>query len=100
MRLGRFLKSPGDVKRYTVDYVDWVDDDETVLTVQGTTPPNIGAFEVSAFGVNPDAKSVFFYVSGGIDGKEYPVMLTITTSKAQIKEDSVTFMVTIDGRAR
>ena len=40
MRLGSFVKSPVERKRYTIDYSDWLDTGETVGLYDGTADGN------------------------------------------------------------
>lgn len=93
MKLAKFRKSPGDRKRYEVNYEDWLNSDEllTSVTMQGNVETD--NFYVEAFTLTSDKKEVIFYVSGGIAGSTYDVGVTISTSLSQIKEDTITFVV-------
>lgn len=94
MKLNKFRKGPADSKRYVVDYSDWLNDNETVLsvTVVGSVP--VDNFYVASFTVDIGGLQVIFYISGGVSGKSYDVTITATTSLAQVKQDTVTFVVT------
>lgn len=94
MRIGKFRKSPGDRKRYEVNYEDWLNEGEIItdVTMQGNVPAD--GFYVDGYVVDTDGKEVIFYVSGGASGFEYTVRVTVETSMQQIKEDTITFMVT------
>lgn len=93
-RVGKFRKVPADRKRYIIDYVDWLNEDELVTSVimSGSVPTD--NFYVDGFLVDVDGKQVIFYVSGGITGSSYDVTSTINTSLQQVKQDFVTFVVT------
>lgn len=93
MKLAKFRKSPGDRKRYEVNYEDWLNGGEVIETV--TMEGNVVGdnFYVEAYIVDADGKEVIFYVSGGVTGNNYDVKITIGTSLQQIKEDTITFVV-------
>jgi hypothetical protein len=93
-RLGKFTQTPTERKRYSVDYSPWLDLGETVASVvfapeQVTAPPLV----TDGVQASSDHLSVVFYVSGGLDGQVYRLLITATTSVGQIKEDFVTFSV-------
>lgn len=93
MRIGKFRKSPGDRKRYEINYEDWLNSGETVtdVTMSGNVPSD--DFYVDGYIVDADGKEVIFYVSGGLDGVEYTVGVEVETSLQQVKEDTITFKV-------
>jgi hypothetical protein len=89
MRVGRFKKGSADRKRYVVDYVDWLDVDETVTLVT-SAGNNIGdEFYIDGVLINTGGKEVIFYASGGVVGTKYTVTITATTSMGQVKQDTV-----------
>ena len=93
MRIGRFRKSPGDRKRYEINYGDWLNSGEilTGVTLGGNVPDD--QFYVDGFLVTAGGREVVFYVSGGVSGEEYEVSVSAQTSLGQIKEDTISFMV-------
>lgn len=93
MKLAKFRKSPGDRKRYEVNYEDWLNESEllTSVTMEGNVEDD--AFYVEAFTLTTDKKEVVFYISGGVTGSTYEVGITVATSLSQIKEDTITFVV-------
>ncbi len=95
MKLGRFIKSSGERKRYTLDYGDWLDTGETVLSTVFSVSP-ASALEVDASSISSDGTEVAFFVSGGTSGIVYTVGVAITTSSGQVKEDQVYFSVRND----
>jgi len=94
MQIGKFRKAVADRKKYTVDYVNWLESDETITAVAASVPAPADDFYVDMFVVDTTGKLVVFYVSGGLSSGEYRVVVKITTSENQIKEDWVTFVVT------
>lgn len=94
MPLAKYTKTPVEIKRYSVDYDDWLDTGEQLLGVDFvalpvTTPPLAAsglAFEVGS-------RAIQFLVSGGVDDVQYELLLTATTSNGQIKEAELLYVV-------
>lgn len=95
MQLGKYTKAPPDRKRYTIDYVDWLDVGELVSSaVYSIDPPtDTSPLVIDGTSINPAAQGVIFYASAGTDGTTYKVAVTMTTSNGQIREDTVLFVV-------
>lgn len=95
MRLGNFTKTPAEVKRYKVEYSDWLDTGEyvqsVVLTVTPTSPSN--PLTAAANSIGASATSFAFFVAGGVTGTVYTVDIRVTTTGGQIKEDTILFTV-------
>ncbi|MGE0677763.1 hypothetical protein [Pseudolabrys sp.] len=92
MSLAKYKKAPADVKRYAIDYSDWLDSGETIDSVSFAVSPS-GALSVPSNEISDDELSVTYFVSGGNDGVTYRVVVTIVTSGGQIKEDLILFVV-------
>lgn len=94
MRLGSFVKTPIERKRYAIDYSEWLDTGETLSTVVYTipvvtTPPLV----VDATSIGSANTVAVFFINGGLNGRQYTVEVVATTSGGQIKEDTVLFTV-------
>jgi hypothetical protein len=92
--LAKYIKTPDERKRYTIDYSDWLDVGETVTDVafaisNTTTPPLV----VEDDSLIDSSTGVAFFVGGGDDGETYEVLVTIDTSGAQIKQSLIMFDV-------
>ncbi len=92
-QLGRALKTPSDRKRYSVDYTDWLDTGELVVSAAIVVDPPAGTLLVDGVVVSGDGKSVVFFLSDGDDGETYRALITVQTSGGQSKEDFVTVLV-------
>jgi len=93
MRLGKCVKSPADLKQYTIEYVHWLNTDEVITDINYEVEAGRPSL-VTVDGVqllNPT--KVIFFVGGGDDGHTYKVVFTITTSAGQIKQDHILFQV-------
>lgn len=91
--LEKFTKTPSERKRYSIDYVDWLDDTERLTSLTfSVEPPN--ELEIDAHAIAPDGKSVVIFANAGEDGVEYTVTITAVTDGGQTKQDQVTFEVT------
>lgn len=95
MKLGTFTKTPLERKRYALDYTDWLDTGETVITSAFTVTPSTGATPliIDASSIDPGGKQVVFFANYGDNGVTYVVDVLITTSGGQTKEDQVNFLV-------
>lgn len=93
--LGKYVQTPIERKRYLLDYTDWFANSanptgtiDTIvfasLPVAGT-PAIVDAFEINL----PDLLTVTIFISGGVNGSQYRILATMTTSDGQIKEDEI-----------
>jgi hypothetical protein len=94
VKFATYKKTPSEKKRYTVSYVDWLDNGETVASVMyaidnDTVPPLM----IEASAVQPDGMGVTFFVSGGINDEQYQLNILMETNVGQRKEDWMTFVV-------
>jgi hypothetical protein len=91
--IAKFKKVPADRKRYVVDYADWVNENERIsgVTFEGNVPAD--NFYVDAYTIDGTGLQVIFYISGGLSGYSYDVTVTSTTSLAQVKQDTIRFVV-------
>ena len=94
MPLGRFKQHTNEIKRYSIDYTQWLDAGETVsdvvYTVQNVTVPPL---EVLDTVISDDNVQVTFYVSGGVDGESYEVVVKMSTTGGQVKEDELVYII-------
>lgn len=94
MKLGKFIKAPNERKRYSIDYNNWLDTGETILTrTFDVTPVTTVPLAVDASVILAGNRGIAFYVSGGVDDETYKVVTSITTSGGQVKEDVILFQV-------
>lgn len=93
--VARYVKAASERKRYQFLYSNWLDTGELVQGVvfainKVTVPPLV----VDGVQVTPDGLGVQYYVSGGVDGVDYIVSLTMTTNTGpQLKLDDVFFSI-------
>lgn len=93
--LARYVKAASERKRYQIKYDNWLDTGETVVSVtfainKTTSPPLV----VDGILNTGDGLGVQYYVSGGLDGTDYIITATLTTTTGpQIKIDDVFFSV-------
>lgn len=87
MALGKFIKSPNEIKRYSVDYVNWLDTGEYLSSATVTPPAGTLLADVGALGATPTQLS--FVVTGGDAGKSYKLTVSATTTTGQVKQDTV-----------
>lgn len=92
MLLGRRTISPGDTRRYAVDYSAWVNTTEELNAMAFDVdegPASVDSYEISS-----DGKSVILYVTGAVLATpEFNVTIEATTTLSQIRNDHVAFTV-------
>ena len=96
MALAKYVKAATDRKRYQIDYTDWLDTGEGVLSVAFATFNNTAITPLVVDGVQvlPTGLGVQYYVSGGVAGATYQITANLTTTTGpQAKLDEV--LVTI-----
>lgn len=95
MRLGRYVKSPDEAKRYSVEYVDWLDTGEYLQSVTFEISPISTGGELYAVAANIGASATkfIFFVTGGTENIDYEITVQVTTTGNQIKEDTILFSV-------
>jgi hypothetical protein len=95
MALVKYVKDPTDNKKYSVDYDDWLEAAETISDWEfSISPVSAGTPLV----VTNDAtlagdRSLEFFVGGGVANVTYGILLTITTSEGQIRQDRLVYVV-------
>ena len=90
--LAKYVKQPGERKRYQISYVNWLDTGEQVSTVDFVASDP--ALVVDDVQPTPDGVGVQYYVSGGVDGQTYTVTATLTTNTGpQVREDEIFFSI-------
>jgi hypothetical protein len=93
VRVGRFLKTPDERKQYTVDYTDWLAASEQITNLEFEIDPNNGELVIDGSLIDGTGKLITFFVSGGVDDKQYKIVVRVTTSSGQIKEDYILFTI-------
>lgn len=95
MKLGRFVKTTLERKRYVIDYNNWLDTGELIssraFTVTPTSPSS--SLFINGDANNVDNRSMYFFVNEGAVGVDYTLTIRITTSGGQVKEDTIIFSV-------
>jgi len=89
MRLGKFRKTPAEVKRYAISYDHWLDEGEYISTIAFAVSPSAGVLVVAPDTVGQNVRQVGFFISGGSDKQSYTLVVTMTTTGGQTKQDSI-----------
>lgn len=95
-RIGKYVKAQAERKRYQIDYTNWLDAGEAVLSVVFTIPNNslTNLIAVDGIAVLPGSLGVQYYISGGLDGVTYNIIATlITTTGPQTRVDDIVVSV-------
>lgn len=94
MLLDRFRVQPAETRKFTVDYSDRLQDGNLLAVIDSlivnvvTTPPF-----VVAGGFNAEMTKIVLWTQGGLDGTEYKLEVTITTSDGQTWQDEIFYTV-------
>lgn len=87
--LARFNKQPADIQDYDIDFNEWL----TGFSDTGashTVTVDTGITKVSSTLI---AGVVKVWLSGGVDGNNYKVTATLTTTGGRIKQAEITIKV-------
>lgn len=94
MRLGKYFKTPDEVKRYSIEYENWLDTGEYLSSVTfQTISTNTGALSITSDIIRPNTTKVEFFASDGDDGQTYEIAVTMNTTSGQTKQDVIFFSV-------
>jgi hypothetical protein len=93
MKVGKFVKTPAERKRYALDYSNWLDTGETVNGSSFAISPTTGTPLYIDGQAIVGGTQLSFYVNGGLDQNDYLVTVTITTTGGQTKQDTLTINV-------
>jgi hypothetical protein len=87
--IGAATKTSTEIKRYKIDYTDWLDIGETVTAVTYTALGSAPLITVSGATINAGGLGVTFFINGGLDSYSYELKVEITTSGGQVKDDYI-----------
>lgn len=87
MILSTYTKQPADTLDYDVDYTEWLDAGDTLISAV-TSVDVVGLTVAAPMIVGSKVK---LWVSSGTHGTTYKVTLTVTTEHGRIKQDEVRF---------
>lgn len=97
MILGSMEKQPGETRRLIVDWASRflaTSESEVISSLVIEIPDNTAATPLAITEITvPPYGAGYFLVSGGVDGTEYTLELTATTSLGQVIEDEVKIVV-------
>jgi hypothetical protein len=77
-----------------VKYDRWLEEGERIINVTtAILPVTAPPFAVTNVVIGPDGDRFAYFTSGGVDGEDYVVTITITTNVDQVREDELLFGV-------
>jgi len=98
--LDRFIKQPAEIKKYQIDYSEWLATGETVtsvvtaVTLLNPATDDVGEPTMTIGTTQIVGGNVYeYYVSAGTDGKRYKVTFQASTSDTQTVESEIEFKV-------
>lgn len=94
MALGKYFKTPNAVKRYSIDWSDWLDLGETISGVTfAVTPVDASPVVISGNTINTAGTGITFYAGGGVDKTNYSVIATMNSSGGQVDDRDILIIV-------
>ena len=88
--LNRYRQQPGENLKRLIDYTDWLEEDEVIVTVDVTISPTTDTpLVVDSALIDDEGKKFAYYTSGGEDGTDYTITFALATNAAQVREDEV-----------
>ena len=98
--LDRFIKQPAEIKKYQIDYSEWLATGATVtsvvtaVTLINPASGDVGEPTMTIGTTQIVGGTVYeYYVSLGTDGKRYKVTFQASTSDSQTVESEIEFKV-------
>lgn len=98
--LDRFNKQPGEIKKYQIDYSEWLAAGATVTAVTpvvallNSDPSDVGEPTLTLGTPSIIGGTVYtYYLSSGTDKKLYKITFSADTSDAQREESEIEFKV-------
>lgn len=95
MFLDRFFMQPAEIRQFTIDYTDRLQDPNILQSINSTvvTPVTTTPFVINSAGIGTTLRTVIIYCGGGEDGERYKVEVTVQTTDGQIWQDELEFVV-------
>ncbi len=95
--IGKFEKTPTEIKRYEIDYSQFLNTNETVSVVTFEIDPTsvTAPLIVLEYVIDIDGLGILLFVSGGEDTVKYEIIVTAATSSGQVKQDKFTVTVKV-----
>lgn len=95
-RLAKYIQSPEETKRYSIEYSDWLDTGENLADISfeitPTTSPALSVLSSNiVLGDTGGLTQLRFFVTGGVAKNSYKIIVNVATSGGQEKQDTVLF---------
>ena len=95
MLLGKLVKQPVERQNYFVKYGEYLQEGEVVVSIVGTStlldtitdPLVVDDFALIGPVIMTNSENVEFWLEGGLDGMNYKLEFTATTSFGNVKQD-------------
>lgn len=81
--IGLFPKNPIDQMDYDIDFSRWLEDGDTITSVDVTVTPS-GELTIPSSQIS--GQTVKVWTAGGLDGTTYEVSAAVGTSGGRVKE--------------
>ena len=95
MILGTIQSAPANRRQYTIDYSDWLQRGETLVSVVFSI--DSGPATIDTVSYSPSATEVRFFLNGGTPGSNYNIFAFATTTFGQQRTDQLAVYVATPG---
>ena len=95
MILGTINSAPGNRLQYTIDYSDWLQRGETLVSVVFSI--DSGPATIDTVSYSPRATETRFFLNGGTPGSNYNIFAFATTTFGQQRTDQLAVNVAAAG---
>jgi hypothetical protein len=89
MILGSKSHTAGDTRRWRVDYSQWLENPDTLVSAVVTSSSATATVDDSSV----LGKEVVFFISGGMQGERATVSIVATDTSGNVRNDSLIFTV-------
>lgn len=95
MLIGAKQHTAGNVRRFSVNYEDWLEEGRTLNQSSGFSASNVTATvtDVVVGTVSTTAKKLYFWVSGGSINEVFTVQVQVTDTLGEVVIDTIQFSV-------
>jgi hypothetical protein len=91
MILGTLNSAPSNRIQYTIDYREWLERGETIVSVVFSI--DVGPATIDTVSYNPAMTETRFFLNGGTAGATYNIYAFATTSFSQQRTDQIAVQV-------
>jgi hypothetical protein len=94
MRLAHLFLATSDVRRYTVDYCEFLNRGATLVSPAVSIVTAAVTSTVGSVSLDPSRTKLYFYITAGTEDEVFTVAVQVQTTDSEIANDTVKVTVT------